>query len=62
MKTILAEVSRVLVCLDDILVTGASLEEHMSNLKEVLSRLQEAGLRLHKGKCEFMVFIILQLC
>ena len=27
----------------------------MSNLKEVLSRLQEAGLRLCKDKCEFMV-------
>ena len=55
METILAGVPRVLVYLDDILVTGASQEEHMSNLKEVLSRLQEAGLRLRKDKCEFMV-------
>ena len=37
METILAGVHRVLVYLDDILVTGASQEEHMSNLKEVLS-------------------------
>ena len=55
METILAGVPRVLVYLDDILVTGASQEEHMSNLKEVLSRLQKAGLRLRKDKCEFMV-------
>ena len=55
METILAGVPRVLVYLDDILVTGASQEEHMSNLKEVLSRLQDAGLRLRKDKYEFMV-------
>ena len=54
-QTILAGVPRVLVYLDDILVAGSSQEEHMSNLKEVLSRLQEAGLRLRKDKCEFMV-------
>ena len=50
METVLKRSS--LVYLDDILITQ---EEHMANLKEVLSRLQEAGLRLHKGKCEFMV-------
>ena len=55
METILAGIPRVLVYLDDILVTGSSQEEHMSNLKEVLSRLQEAGLRLRKDRCEFMV-------
>ena len=45
----------MLVYLDDILITGTSQEEHRMNLKEVLSRLKEAGLRLHKDKCEFMV-------
>ena len=55
METVLAGIPRVLVYLDDILVTGASHEEHVSNLKEVLSRLQQAGLRLRKDKCEFMV-------
>ena len=51
METILAGIPRVLVYLDDILVTGSSQEEHMFNLKEVLSQLQEAGLRLCKDKC-----------
>ena len=56
METILAGIPRVLAYLDDILITGASQEEdHVSNLKEVLSQLQQAGLRLHKDKCEFMV-------
>ena len=56
METILAGMPQVLVYLDDdILITGSSQEEHVSNLKEVLSRLQQAGLSLCKDKCEFMV-------
>ena len=55
METLLQGIPRVLVYLDDILITGTSTEEHMSNLRVVLSRLQEAGLRLRKDKCEFMV-------
>ena len=57
METILAGMPQVLVYLDDdILITGSSQEEHVSNLKEVLSRLQQAGLRLCKDKCEFMAY------
>ena len=48
MESILAGIPRVLFYLDDILITGASQEEHLPNLKEVLSRLQQAGLCLHK--------------
>ena len=55
METILAGITRVLVYLDDIFITGSSQEEHVSNLKEVLSRLQQAGLCLRKDKCKFMV-------
>ena len=40
-----------MVYLDDILVTGASEEEHLADLKEVLRRLAEAGLCLKKDKC-----------
>ena len=55
METLLQGIPRVLVYLDDILITGTSPEEHMANLKEVLTRLHEAGLRLRKDKCEFML-------
>ena len=55
METILTGIPRVLVYLEDILITGSSQEEHVSNLEEVLSRLQQAGLRLRKDKCKFMV-------
>ncbi len=39
--------------LDDIFVTGKSLNDHISNLKVVLTKLREAGLTLKKEKCSF---------
>ncbi|KAL7725112.1 hypothetical protein ACLKA6_018821 [Drosophila palustris] len=39
--------------LDHIIVSGASLEEHVRNLGEVLGRLRQANLRLNRAKCKF---------
>ncbi|KAM8701636.1 hypothetical protein ACLKA7_000126 [Drosophila subpalustris] len=39
--------------LDDIIVSGATLEEHVHNLGEVLRRLRQANLRLNRAKCKF---------
>ncbi|KAL7725192.1 hypothetical protein ACLKA6_017348 [Drosophila palustris] len=39
--------------LDDIIVSGATLEEHVRNLGEVLRRLRQANLRLNRAKCKF---------
>ncbi|KAM8707570.1 hypothetical protein ACLKA7_014664 [Drosophila subpalustris] len=39
--------------LDDIIVIGATLEEHAKNLREVLKRLRKANLRLNRDKCSF---------
>ena len=44
--------------LDDILVTGNSPEEHLSNLEAVLTRLKDVGLCLKKKKCAFMLEVI----
>ena len=44
-----------------ILVTGATEEEHLAHLKEVLRRLEEAGLRLKRNKCVFMVPFVVYL-
>ena len=40
--------------LDDILVTGPNEEEHLQNLQRVLQRLEEHGLKLKRGKCQFL--------
>ncbi|XP_062703853.1 uncharacterized protein K02A2.6-like [Aedes albopictus] len=39
--------------LDDVLVIGATIEEHLNNLSRVLEKLWDAGFRLNKEKCEF---------
>ena len=54
MESILQGLPGVAVYLDDILVTGGSDTEHMARLGEVLARLEKAGLRVNKKKCEFM--------
>ena len=55
METVLQGIPNVCVYLDDILVTGATDEEHLQTLDHVLSRLEDVGARLKKGKCEFML-------
>ena len=55
METVLAGLNRS-VCLDyldDIIVTGRTFSEHLANLRQVLLRLREAGLRLKPRKCYF---------
>ena len=36
-------------------MTGATEEEHLQSLEEVLKRLMQSGLRARKEKCLFMV-------
>ncbi len=55
METILPGISNVLVYLDDILITGKSLSEHLSTLRTVLERTETAGIRLKKEKCSFLL-------
>lgn len=43
----------VLVYLDDLIVFGATLEEHESRLLKVLDRLKDEGLKLSLDKCQF---------
>ena len=44
----------VQVYLDDILVTGRTPEEHLANLDQVLTRLEDRNLTLKKEKCQFV--------
>ena len=54
MENLLQNIPYVIVRVDDILVSGASDEDHLSNLEEVFKRLASAGLRLRKNRCVFM--------
>lgn len=55
MDSLLSGLPRVIVYLDDILVSGTSIEDHRVNLQRVLEKLQSAGLTVRKDKCEFEV-------
>ena len=54
MDTILQGVPGAMCYIDDILVTGATEEEHLQNLEEVLCQLQAYGIRMTRSKCYFM--------
>ena len=53
MDTILQGVSGAMCYIDNILVTGATEEEHLRNLEEVLRWLQAHGIRMRRSKCYF---------
>ncbi|XP_043916305.1 uncharacterized protein K02A2.6-like [Protopterus annectens] len=54
MEGLVAGIPKVAVYLDDILLMGRNIREHLETLNEVLSRLREAGLRVKRSKCAFM--------
>ena len=45
--------SECLVYLDDVIVLGRTVDEHLCNLQSVLQRLRQSGLRLKPSKCCF---------
>ena len=53
MSQVLAGLPGVVYYIDDILVTGRTREDHISNLRAVLQWIQEYGLKLKKSKCQF---------
>lgn len=53
MEEITKDLEGVVVYLDDILVSGSNEEEHIKNLKSLLQRLQDKGLRCCRRKCIF---------
>ena len=55
MESLMQGLPHVVVYIDDILVTGATQEEHLRTLEEVLHRLEKAGARLKREKCQFML-------
>lgn len=55
METLLQGLPGVCLYLDDILVTGQSDQEHLTNLSAVLQKLAAAGMKLKPDKCFFML-------
>ena len=54
MDVVLQGIPNAMCYLDDIMVTGASDQQHLATLAAVLERLQAYGFRVKKSKCEFM--------
>ena len=44
----------MVVYIDDIIILGKTVEEHLANVEIVLQRLQKAGLKVKLGKCSFL--------
>ena len=54
MDTVLQGLPKTICYLDDILVSGATKEEHIHNLEMVLQRLEQYNIRAKKEKCAFL--------
>ena len=54
MDNLLQGIKGVSVYIDDILISGSTVEEHLQTLDKVLERLKTAGLRPNKSKCFFL--------
>ena len=50
MENLLQGIPGILIYIDDILVTGKTIADHLSNLEVVLTRLEEAGVKLKRDK------------
>ena len=54
MDQILQGLPGVFCYLDDIIITGHTIEEHLERLVAVLKRLEEYGLKANREKCKFL--------
>ena len=54
MDQILQGIPGVFCYLDDIIVTGSTLKEHLERLATLLKRLEEYGLKANREKCKFL--------
>ena len=55
MKSLLRGISKVIVYLDDILVSGSSEIEHLQTLVQTMLRLEQVDMSLKKSKFTFLM-------
>ena len=55
METLLQGCDGTSVYIDDILVSGSTVEEHLQNLDKVLAILSTTGIKLNRDKCAFLL-------
>ena len=55
MENVLQGIPGVCVYVDDILVSGKNEEGHLRTLDAAMVRLEEAGLRLRRDKCAYLL-------
>ena len=61
MENILQGIPNVIVYLDDILLSSATESEHIQLVDQVLERLEKAGLRARKEKCQIFMSSVIYL-
>lgn len=52
---VMSELLNVLTYIDDIIVCSGTVEEHIQDLEEVLTRLRKFNLKARRTKCKFMM-------
>ena len=53
MNQLTSDLTGVAVYLDDLLISGTTDEDHLNNLRQLLKRLNDKGLRCRIEKCVF---------
>ncbi|KII70798.1 Retrovirus-related Pol polyprotein [Thelohanellus kitauei] len=54
MDRVLEDIEGAACYIDDIIITGATQDEHLKNLRKVLSKLKEYNITTRKEKCKFL--------
>uniref|UniRef100_A0A1X7VH02 Reverse transcriptase domain-containing protein n=1 Tax=Amphimedon queenslandica TaxID=400682 RepID=A0A1X7VH02_AMPQE len=60
--SLLQDIPKVAVYIDDILIPGKSHTEHSQTVERLFCRLHDAGLHLKKKKCNFCTSFVQYLC
>ena len=58
MENVLQGIPNVIVYLDDILLSSPTESDHLQLLDQVLDRLEKAGLRVRKEKCQLLCHLL----